>query len=147
MLVEGHVHRIASVRKPRTHVPRRRIDALVPVVAPAVGEGADLLEAVGPIVDGLVVMGMGGGHVPATMVGALHEIARRVPVVLAGRPHGMSLACTYRSAGSEGDLLARGLMRAGVLSAWQSRILLLVGLACDYGREGLAAAFADAGAP
>jgi len=87
------------------------------------------------------------GSPGAGPIAALCELAERAPVVLAGRPHHMSLSRTYRSAGSEGDLLGRGLLSAGALSAWQSRILLLVGLACGYGRADLAAALDDAGVP
>ena len=147
ILHEGRVHRFASLRHRRTHTPVHRLDAVAPVFAPALGEGPELLEAIGPLMDGPVVMGVGGGHIPTSMVAALCELAERAPVVLAGRPHHMSLSRTYRSAGSEGDLLGRGLLSAGALSAWQSRILLLVGLACGYGRADLAAALDDAGVP
>ena len=147
LVVEGVVHRIAELRPQRSHVPLRSLTHVVPVVAPALGEGPGVLDVIGPLLDGLVVMGMGGGHVPPAMVEDLQALAVRVPVVLSCRAYGMSLTRTYRSPGSEGDLLGRGLLPAGVLSAWQSRLLLLVGLACDYGRDELAAAFADAGVP
>ncbi|HEX2895690.1 MAG TPA: hypothetical protein VHO29_16930 [Marmoricola sp.] len=144
---EGQVHRVASLRPQRVHAPQRPLEAVVPVFAPGLGEGPHVLESIAPAVDGLVVMGMGGGHVPSSAVEPLSRIAERVPVVLASRAYGSALSRTYRSAGSEGDLLGRGLLPAGLLGAWQSRILLLVGLACDYDREELAAAFAEAGAP
>jgi L-asparaginase len=54
------------------------------------------------------------------------------------------LAHTYGFAGSETDLLGRGLIRAGLLDPYKARVLLRVALGCGYDRAAIEAAFADA---
>ncbi len=79
---------------------------------------------------GLVVEGMGGGHVPASMVASLEDLAREVPVVLATRTgSGSALRRSYGFAGSEIDLLARGVLSAGALEGLKARLALALALA------------------
>lgn len=74
---------------------------------------------------GLVVEGMGGGHVTPPMVERLADIARAIPVVIASRTgSGETLRQTYDYAGSELDLLRRGLIPAGILDGLKARVLL-----------------------
>ncbi len=110
---------------------RARLDAARVVVVPVtLGQDDTLLRALADRVDGLVVAGFGVGHVPDRVVGALTELAARIPVVLASRTGaGMVAAGTYAFPGSESDLLARGLIRAGYLDPYKARILLQVLLA------------------
>lgn len=74
---------------------------------------------------GAVIEGFGGGHVPAVAVPALEALARAMPVVLASRTKsGEVLEHTYGFAGSERDLLSRGLVSAGSLDGLKARVLL-----------------------
>lgn len=101
--------------------------ALVWVVA---GSEELLAQTISLELDGLVVAGTGGGHVPPRLADALEGVvARGIPVVLASRTGaGPVLEHTYGGPGSERDLLARGLLPAGALSPLKARIRLLVAL-------------------
>ncbi|WP_225726850.1 MULTISPECIES: asparaginase [unclassified Nocardia] len=145
-LVEGRA-RLLSRLTHRTVVPGYpAADLKVPVLPMALGEDGTVLEAVADRVDGLVVAGFGAGHVPARLVPALEKLCARVPVVLASRTgSGSVLAGTYGFAGSERDLLARGLIRAGYLDPLKARLLLLTLLAAGADRTAILAAFGVAG--
>lgn len=76
-------------------------------------------------IDGLVVQGTGGGHVSPPVAQELQIAAQEMPVVLASRVLGGEvLAQTYGFAGSEIDLLQRGLIRSGWLDGLKARVLL-----------------------
>jgi L-asparaginase len=118
----------------------------VGVLAVALDDGGELLPGADGRVDGLVVAGFGAGHVPEWFVEPLAELAATIPVVLASRTQaGSVLASTYGFAGSERDLLSRGLISAGFLDPFKARILLRAALALDANRDTIAAAFASAG--
>jgi len=94
--------------------------------------------------DGLVVDAMGAGHVPEAVADALAEVAQRLPVVLASRTGaGAVLAATYGFKGSESDLTARGLIRAGWLPGTKARLLLMLCLRAGRDRPAMRRAFAD----
>jgi L-asparaginase len=102
----------------------------VVVAAFGLGSGPEAL-ACASAADGLVVAGVGGGHVPEVAVAPLRSLARDKPVVLASRvPDGEVLERTYAYPGSERDLLRQGLVSARWLSPWKARILLQLLLAC-----------------
>jgi len=110
------------------------------------GDDGVLLDKLSAYLDGLVVAAFGAGHVPDNWVVGLTNLAGRIPVVLSSRAGaGPVLQATYGFAGSERDLLARGLIRAGLLDPYKSRILLHCLLAAGVERPGIVAAFAAAG--
>ncbi len=100
------------------------------------GEGPQLLEAVlGMDVDGVVLEGVGGGHVPRALVPVVEQLARRVPVLLVGRPGaGPALSHSYGYPGGDVDLVARGLLPAGALDAVKARLALVLALAAHPSR-------------
>ncbi len=101
-------------------------DAWVPIVAAPLGEDGRVVDALLDAgVDGLVIDGVGAGHVPERMVAAVDRAARRVPVVMATRTRrGRTGRNTYGYPGAEIDLLQRGVLMAGRLTSIQSRLLL-----------------------
>lgn len=138
---------IALTRVPRrpTYRVDRPITARIPVVPVVLGDSGELLDGLADRCDALVVAGMGGGHVPPQLAEPLGELARQVPVVLASRTGaGAVLSKTYGFAGSETDLLERGLIRAGLLDPYKARVLLqiLVASRCDH--AGMVQAFSTA---
>jgi L-asparaginase len=112
------------IRGPKQHTVRTGL------LTAALGDDAEVLEAAGQILDGLVVAGFGAGHVPSDWVPALERLAERIPVVLATRTgRGPVLSRTYGFPGSESDLLARGVLSAGTLSPIKAKVLLHTALA------------------
>lgn len=83
--------------------------------------------------DGLVIEGMGGGHVNGPTAVALGDVARSVPVVFSSRTRaGAVLTNTYGSPGAELDLVQRGCIPSGLLTALKARVLLSLLLRAGY---------------
>jgi L-asparaginase len=100
---------------------------LVPVLALGIGDDAALLDALpAGTLAGLVVDGVGMGHVPAPAVARLRALVDSgVPVAVATRiPDGGTSTHHYSYPGSEVDLLAGGCLMAGTLPAAKARLLL-----------------------
>jgi L-asparaginase len=98
--------------------------------------------------DGLVLAAFGGGHVPSWMVPTIERVARQVPTILGSRTaSGELLRHSYGYAGSETDLLARGLISAVALSATKARILLWLLLVAGVERDQIARSFEEAAQP
>ena len=93
-----------------------------------------------------MVAAFGVGHLPEWWVRPVKEAAARIPVVLASRTlAGPVLSDSYDYAGSERDLRAGGLIPAGLLDPYKSRVLLIAALAAGADRDQITAAFAAAG--
>ncbi len=139
--------------RPRLHaLPARLARVKLPFVRPAqveivtasLGGSVVPLMTVGEQVDGLVVAAFGAGHLPDTWVQPLAGLASRIPVVLTSRTGaGSVLTNTYGFAGSETDLLGRGLIHGGTLDPHKARLLLLACLRAGYDQAAITAAFHD----
>ncbi|MCJ8143562.1 asparaginase [Ancylobacter sp. A5.8] len=120
-------------------------DALpaVALVKIAMGDDGRLLRAVPQLgFSGVVIEGLGAGHVPAGMADLVGEITAAMPVALATRTlSGPVFTGTYGYAGSEIDLIGRGVMPTGFLSPVKARLLLTLALAAGLEREAIAGAF------
>lgn len=144
-VVEGDV-RLLNRLGHRPVLPAAVRPARVAVVTVTFDDDGVLLDGLADRVDGVVIAALGAGHVPSRLVEPLAALAERLPVVLASRTGaGSVLTSTYGFAGSERDLLARGLVSAGYLDPAKARLLLhrLVGVAADAGQ--VRAAFGVAG--
>lgn len=105
-------------------------DASVALLTLGLGESGGLLAALAGDPEhfgygGAVLGAMGGGHTPSWVVEHVDALARRMPVVMAARiQSGYLLQSTYERAGSEIDLLSRGVISAGRLPPLKARLLL-----------------------
>jgi L-asparaginase len=119
----------------------------VPLYTAVFDDDGGLLHGLADRYPGLVVAGLGVGHVATWLAGPLGDLAARVPVVLASRTgSGPVFAGTYGYPGSESALLAAGLVSAGMLHPYKARLLLRALLAAGADRAGVAAGFARYGA-
>ncbi|MEO6887357.1 MAG: asparaginase [Jatrophihabitantaceae bacterium] len=144
LLVEGAPVLLMTPRRVALPPPVRALTARVGLLVMSLEDDGALLDAAGNY-DGLVIAGFGAGHVPSSLAERVGELARRMPVVLASRAGaGPVLNHTYGYAGSETDLLARGLIGSGLLDAFKARVLLRVLLSAGVDRPAITAAFAGA---
>ena len=131
-----------SARSPGVALPFHQ-QAEVELIEATLGNSGGLLDGLDQRVDGVVIAAFGAGHVPAGWVESIEKIARSIPVVLATRTGaGSVLTSTYTFAGSEDDLLGRGLIRSGSLDPRKARILLLAHLRSGSDRAAVENAFA-----
>jgi L-asparaginase len=96
-------------------------------------------------VEGFVVEGFGGGHVPPVIRDAIaRAIKKDIPIVITSRCHwGELLVNTYDYQGSEIDLRAIGAYFIGCLSGQKARIKLSLVLGAGLSRRDLAKYFPD----
>ena len=122
------------------------VPATVPVHLAGVGEDPAVLRSLGTVADGIVVAGFGAGHLKADVADEAADLVGRIPVVLASRAGAGSVHTrTYGGAGSEEDLLGRGLVNAGNLAPLKARVLLALLLGGGADRDAVRAAFAEHG--
>lgn len=144
-LAEGEVlifHRPASRGRPAFEATGR--SARVALITATLGDDGALLTGLEERFEGVVVAGFGVGHVPESYLPALDKLAQAVPVVLSSRAGvGVVHANTYGFAGSETDLLRRGLIRGGVLDPLKARILLQMLIMAGATRLEIEEAFAS----
>ncbi|GAA2471510.1 asparaginase [Winogradskya humida] len=146
-VVEGYV-RLVNRPAHRYRPPAPNRDQPVPRVGlytATLGDDGGLLPALASHLDGLVIAAFGAGHVPQQWVANIEEIAGRIPVVFASRTgSGFTATDTYGFPGSESDLIARGLIPAGILDPYKARLLLQILLTTTDSRESLRTALAAA---
>lgn len=95
---------------------------------------------------GIALAGAGAGHMSAAAADVVEEVLTRVPVVMATRTGGGRTATqTYGYAGAEVDLIRRGVIMTGALSARKARLLLWVLLGGGADRDAIETAFAVRG--
>ena len=140
-------------RRPRFYVRVQRHPSLsaaegppapVALVKFAMGDDGRLLGALpGLGYAGVVLEGMGAGHVPAEVAPMVGELAAKLPVALASRVMtGQVFTRTYGYPGSEIDLIQRGVLPAGYLAGLKARLLLGLVLRSTRDPAKVAAVFA-----
>jgi L-asparaginase len=146
-VAEGRVDILLRVRHRSPSIsPDDGRHVRVGLVTVTLGDDGALINALGEHLNGLAVAGFGVGHVPADTVTALAKLAERMPVVLTSRTGaGPVHHETYSFAGSERDLLARGLISAGYLAPVKARLLLHLLLVAGADSTRIGETFADAG--
>ncbi len=126
--------------------PHLQLGPVVPAV-PIIEVGMDLEPETiaafsGAAIGGLIIAGVGGGHVSARSAEAIGRLAERIPVVLTSRVGmGGALRASYAYEGSEIDLAHRGLLNGGRWQPAQARILLQLALSSGMKRQQIAALF------
>jgi L-asparaginase len=100
--------------------------APIALIKVPMGDDGRLLEALPDLgYAGVVIEGMGAGHVHADVAPIVGEVAKKMPVVLASRAMtGHVFTKTYGYPGAEIDLIKRGVVPAGYLSGLKARLLL-----------------------
>lgn len=132
--VIGHVTpsgiEIHRQRAQRLHIPWNEeflpAVAILPMYAGARG---DLIHAAAEHYTGIVIQGVGAGHVNRSMYQAIHQVINQgCTVVITTRvPYGGARPC-YGFTGSSQQLKDIGAVIAGALPAWKARILLMLTL-------------------
>ena len=116
-----------------------------PVALLKIGLGDDgrLLRALPSLgFAGVVIEGMGAGHVPEDLAPTISQVLAHMPVVIASRVDtGPVFTKTYGFPGSEIDLMRRGVCVAGDLSGLKARLLLMLLLRAGHGRGAIERAF------
>jgi L-asparaginase len=129
-------------------LPVRRLARRVVVVGVGLGDDGALLRHAARSADAVVLVALGAGHLPPSVLQELRTANERVPVVITLRPERSSmLFSTYGFEGAEQDLRASGAICAPFLSPAAARIALLCCLGAGLDRAQTAAALApwDAG--
>jgi L-asparaginase len=113
-------------RLSRTAAPTKRVELLMSLS----GTDGMVVDAIADRVDGLVIAGTGGGHVPPAMTDSIIRLVKSGrPVILASRsPEPQVLTSTYGGPGGEIHLRSEGLYTAGNLSGVKARLRLIFGL-------------------
>ena len=137
-------HAPATSVSPFAGLPRPGTVAKVALAEVGMGEpGETLTQLLGSGFSGVVIAGVGGGHVPEHLVPAVTRLGEEMPVILASRPgSGASLTRTYGYPGGEIGLLESGLIPAGILDARKARIVLTLALSLGLDPAEVFAAFA-----
>jgi L-asparaginase len=141
--IANHIQRAPILRSPA------HLDVAVTLLEATLGDQGDVIRmlARSSTVDGLVIAGLGAGHVSDSAAEAVTAAAAVMPVVLCSRTGGGPvLEATYGFPGSESDLIERKAIPAGWLDARKSRILLSLLLATGHRGDEIRKVFAVHGA-
>lgn len=146
LVIEGEARIFLRARRSLTLTgPLTDKPAPVALLKMGIGDDGRLLAALPDLgFAGVVIEGMGAGHVPEVLAEIVSTLIARLPVVLASRTEtGPVFSRTYGYAGGEIDLLGRGALSAGILSGVKARLMLQLLLRAGVDRAAYGAYFAD----
>ncbi|OHV15570.1 L-asparaginase [Methylorubrum extorquens] len=146
LVIEGEARIFLRARRSLTLTgPLTDEPAPVALLKMGIGDDGRLLAALPDLgFAGVVIEGMGAGHVPEALAEIVSTLIARLPVVLASRTEtGPVFSRTYGYPGGEIDLLGRGALSAGILSGVKSRLMLQLLLRAGVDRAAYGAYFAD----
>ena len=134
------------MRTPRHRHVQKLISPLarnIPIITASFGDGdiilKSLLDKRFEELDGLIVSGFGDGDLPSTWVPMLKKILKsEIPIVLTSRYPFGCVQSNEDFEGSAAQMLDMGLISAGMLSPYQARIRLAVGMAAGLKGDDLA---------
>ena len=139
-VVEGRVRFMLTPEKRLPHLTWGGRETIVPILEAGPGLEPALIKNLPPC-DALVLALTGGGHVADTIPPILQAMA--MPVVFASRTGaGETLTASYGFAGSEIDLIARGVVASSWLDGRRARIALAILLSNGASKADIAAFFA-----
>ncbi len=160
-LIERQPRFYARVKQNPTLSRAEGLPAPVALMKVAMGDDGRLLGLLpGLGYAGVVLEGMGAGHVPAEVAPLVGDLAAKIPVVLASRAMtghvftkipvvlasramtGHVFTQTYGYPGAEIDLIKRGVVPSGYLSGLKARLLLGLVLRSARGAARISEAFA-----
>lgn len=131
----------------RRKIPNLAVDGnmvSVPIYSVPIGDDGLLLSKVEELnIHGVVLEGMGGGHVSPKVAKILHTLAPKMPVILSSRIGcGDMMTKTYMGyPGAEMEILKLGVISSGLLDARKARILLILLLMSNAEKGEIEAAF------
>jgi len=146
LVIEGEARIFVSPRRgPIVDGPLAPEPAPVALLTMGIGDDGRLLAALPDLgFAGVVIEGMGAGHVPEALAEIVSALVTRIPVVLASRTEtGPVFSRTYGYPGGEIDLLGRGALSAGILSGVKARLMLQLLLRAGVDRAAYPSYFAD----
>ncbi|MBA9071254.1 L-asparaginase [Methylobacterium sp. RAS18] len=146
LVIEGEARIFLRARRSLTLTePLTDEPAPVALLKMGIGDDGRLLAALPDLgFAGVVIEGMGAGHVPEALAEIVSTLIARLPVVLASRTEtGPVFSRTYGYPGGEIDLLGRGALSAGILSGVKARLMLQLLLRAGVDRAAYSAYFAD----
>lgn len=144
-VIEGTFRLASTPRRRHTIVAPDHADATVAVVAAGMGDDLALLPHLAELgYDGVVLAAMGAGHVSAAAADNVAAATRQLPVVLCSRTGtGPAFTRTYGYPGGELDLITRGAIPGGHLSAPKARILFMLLLSRGLTGDALRVTFVE----
>ena len=134
----AHAYYPPGPRHPRLQPAFDADLAAIPMLTMSLGDDGRYLRALAREgARGIVIVGVGAGHVPAPAAPIVSQIVEGgVPVVVCTRvPDGGTLQRTYGYVGAEIDLADRGVIMGGSLSGVKARLLLHHLLAAGASRD------------